>query len=108
MLARTVHRPRTVLALAVAIALVAPRAAQGAWDCGACPIVFPGPPAVLYQLSDQSTLEIGCLDPCACPIFTRIGLTGSFVLIPYHSDPLFSEYLLCGIDWRVPAGGVER
>jgi len=107
MLAPTLHRPRTVLALAIAMALIAPRMVQ-AWDCGACPVVFPGGSSVLYQLSDKSRFDVGCLAPCECPLLTRSGLTGSFVLIPYQSGPLFTEYLLCGIDWHVPAAGVSR
>src|SRR5262245_7256210 len=107
MFARTMHRPRTVLALVMAMALIAPRAVHG-WDCGACPVVFSDPSSVLYQLSDKSRFDIGCLAPCECPLLTRSGLTGSFVLIPYQSGPLFAEYLLCGIDWHVPAAGVSR
>lgn len=97
--------PRVWRALAVVVALLAPRAARGAWDCGACAAAPPDPHAVLYQLSDASTFEVGCFDPCACPVLQRSGLGGTFTLTPYRSDPLFAEYLLCGIDWSIPASG---
>lgn len=96
---------RALVALAIAMALLAPRAARGAWDCGACATAPPNPHAVPYQLSAHSSFEVGCLDPCACPVLIRNGLSGTFVLTPYRSDPLFTEYLLCGIDWTVPALG---
>jgi len=88
--------------LVLAASLVAPSAAHGAWECGACPAT-PDPSAIRYQLSKSSTFEVGCQAPCACPVLTRSGLDGWFLLVPYRSDPLFSEYLLCGIDWNIPA-----
>ena len=90
-------------ALTVALALAAPRASLGAWDCGACLATPPDRSSIRYDLSDQSTFEVGCFGPCACPVLIRSGLAGSFELVPYHSDPLFAEYLLCGIDWTILA-----
>jgi hypothetical protein len=102
MLASRLHLPYAVLPLVV-MALAAPHPARGAWDCGACSASPSG--ATHYQLSSRSGFEVGCLDPCECPLLTRSGLAGSFVLVPYRSDPLFTEYLLCGIDWTLPASG---
>ena len=50
-------------------------------------------------------MEVGCFAPCECPVLIQNGLAGSFVLVPYRSGPLFSEYLLCGIDWSAPPIG---
>jgi hypothetical protein len=105
MFAHQAWSARVVLALAVATAVMAPRAALGAWDCGACATFPRDPPPIPYDLSSQSTFEVGCFGPCACPVLTRNGLAGSFVLVPYRSDPLFAEYLLCGIDWTIPGSG---
>lgn len=90
--------------LVLAVSLIAAREARGAWECGACPAT-PDASAVRYLLSKASEFEVGCFGPCECPLLTRSGLTGSFLLIPYRTDPLFREYLLCGIDWNIPASG---
>ncbi|HKQ57786.1 MAG TPA: FlgD immunoglobulin-like domain containing protein [Candidatus Eisenbacteria bacterium] len=81
-----------------------PRAAQGAWDCGPCPPAPQGSSPVLYKLEETSSFQYGCFGPCACPLLIRNGLIGTFVLITLPPGPLYSEYRLCGIDWRVPAG----
>ncbi len=92
--------------LAAAMLLFAPLAAKAESGCGACPAAPPHPAAILYELSDESSLAIGCLEPCLCPIFSRNGLRGTFVLTPALSGGLFDEYLVCDLDWTIPASGV--
>lgn len=92
-------------ALAAAMVLGAPRVALGAGDCGACPAGPPVPASTLYQLLKESSFEMGCLAPCECPVLIQNGLVGSFVLTPLRSGPLFDEYLVCQVDWTVPAIG---
>jgi hypothetical protein len=103
MLPRILRSLRMGGLLAGLLVPAAPPIARAAWDCGTCPAA-PPPSATLYELGRRSEFQYGCMDPCACPFLARGGLEGTFVLVPYRSDPLFTEYLLCGIDWRLPAG----
>lgn len=62
-------------------------------------------PDVPYALRDASVVEIGCQDPCACPILTRGPLEGTFVLAPLAPDPLFERYALQNVNWSVDEWG---
>jgi hypothetical protein len=59
---------------------------------------------VAYHLLDGSWVEIGCQDPCACPISIRGPLTGTFTLSRAGSDGLFEYYNATAVDWAVPPG----
>lgn len=57
-----------------------------------------------YQLATPySHFDIGCQDPCACPIWS-VPLSGSFTLTAAGVDPLYSYYDLTHIDWKLDAG----
>ena len=46
----------------------------------------------LYELSPGTTFQEGCVGPCLCPIMLSEEVTGTFLLVPAGSDPLFSNY----------------
>jgi hypothetical protein len=74
---------RSILILPLAALLLMPARARAATpDSVAVPYLFSGSP---------NALEVGCLGPCACPIVTH-PISGSFVLAPAGSDPLFRYY----------------
>ncbi len=54
---------------------------------------------VLYTLTPSSTLQEGCVGPCMCPVRLPEVLTGTFLLVPAGSDPLFTNYQLKEISW---------
>lgn len=62
-----------------------------------------GPAAadVLYELTSGATFQEGCVGPCLCPIMLSEEVTGTFLLAPTGSDPLFTNYQLNGISWTV-------
>ncbi len=50
------------------------------------------PAGTLYALiTPESSLDVGCQAPCACPLISRATF-GSFVLLPTGIDPLFTHY----------------
>jgi len=55
----------------------------------------------LYELSPGTTFQEGCVGPCLCPIMLLEEVTGTFLLVPAGSDPLFSNYKLNEISWIV-------
>ena len=57
--------------------------------------------AVVYELSPDSTYYQGCVAPCECPIGIIGQMTGTFRLIPLRPTPLFTQYRLAYISWRV-------
>jgi hypothetical protein len=62
----------------------------------------------LYTLSPGSTFQEGCVFPCMCPVGLPEVVTGTFLLVPAGSDPLFTNYNLDMISWTVldSSGGV--
>ncbi len=86
--------PARLLTVAVAITFVLPVAPARSQ-------VFPGD-KVVYTLAGKSAFEWGCFSPCACPIFFRGGVQGTFVLTQTGSDPLFDHYAVTEVQWRVP------
>ena len=61
-----------------------------------------GTDAVLYTLgAPPSEFDWGCFAPCMCPIFIRSPLTGAFTLRHVIDDPLFANYDVLDVHWRV-------
>ncbi len=56
---------------------------------------------VLYSLSPGTTFQEGCIGPCLCPVSLSETVTGTFLLVPAGSDPLFTHYNLVEISWTV-------
>jgi len=72
-------------------ALAAFAAWLGATPCNAT-AAHEASAGTLYALrTPPSSLAIGCLPPCECPVLT-IPTYGSFELVPTGSDPLFTYY----------------
>jgi hypothetical protein len=58
---------------------------------------------VLYSVeSPPSDFEYGCFGPCACPILIRGPLTGTFSLRQSHIGPLYTDYDVLNVVWKVP------
>ena len=57
--------------------------------------------AVVYELSSDSTYYQGCVAPCECPIGIIGQMAGTFRLSPLRPTPLFNQYRLTYISWRV-------
>ena len=60
-------------------------------------------PSVPYALTSGSENEIGCFDPCACPILIRGPMTGGFELTLTGVDGGFRRYDVTNVDWKVDA-----
>ncbi len=56
---------------------------------------------VLYTLAPGSTFQQGCVAPCLCPVGLSEEVSGTFLLAPSGSDPLFTTYQLNEISWTV-------
>ena len=65
---------------------------------------------VLYELGPGTTFQEGCVGPCLCPVGLPEEVTGTFLLVPAGSDPLFTYYQVNGISWSVlsPDGNVAH
>ncbi|GMU21928.1 MAG: hypothetical protein AMXMBFR13_20160 [Phycisphaerae bacterium] len=61
-------------------------------------------PSTLYRLTDKSTWQRGCFEPCLCPISLEAPVSGTFVLTPEPSPALFATYTLTEIRWMVTQG----
>ena len=103
MVGRARFLARIAGSLAVAASLSVPPVVRAQGECGPC-AAPPAASSILYRLTAGS-FQVGCWDPCACPVMMRSGLKGTFLLTPSTPGPLFAEYLLCDIDWTVPAVG---
>lgn len=66
-----------------------PRAASGTTTAG-----------VLYELHSPSQRLWGCHGPCACPEIAAPA-SGTFRLVEMAPDPLFNNYALADINWKV-------
>ena len=80
-------RIRRVLILLMTIALILASEMAGA--------------DVLYSLAPGTILQEGCVGPCMCPVRLPEAVTGTFLLVPTGSDPLFTHYNLEEISWTV-------
>ena len=56
-----------------------------------------------FLATPPSQFEIGCQGPCACAI-VDVPLSGSFVLTPSGTDPLYNYYSLTQIRWTLATG----
>ncbi len=65
---------------------------------------------VLYELGPGTTFQEGCVGPCLCPVQLSEEVTGTFLLVPAGSDPLFAYYRLNGISWSTfsPDGSIAH
>lgn len=52
-------------------------------------------------LGDGSELHIGCMWACACPILLRGPVQGGFRITETEPDPLYRNFLVTGVDWKV-------
>jgi hypothetical protein len=86
--------PRASILLALAWAVVSTSPAHGQSSA---------PDSVLYTLiSPPSEFQYGCFGPCACAVFVRAPLTGTFVLRRSHADPLYTWYDVIDVQWKAP------
>lgn len=63
----------------------------------------PEPEVVRYRLQPGSTFQRGCYNMCDCAIGALLPMRGGFALVPLKVDPLFTEYSVVSVDWRVGA-----
>ncbi len=56
--------------------------------------------ATPYRLEDASDVEIGCQDPCACPVFMVGPVKGTFVLKQIENGGPFDVYSVSDVDWH--------
>jgi hypothetical protein len=54
-----------------------------------------------YRLQSGSTVQQGCFPPCACPLGAPQPLRGSFALVELSATPLFREFAVVQVNWRV-------
>jgi hypothetical protein len=60
------------------------------------------PPSRLYHLRPGSLDLDGCFGACQCPALLPEPMRGTFVLTPTAPDPLFQNYAVTNVVWRVP------
>jgi hypothetical protein len=53
-----------------------------------------------YRLLSESTFQRGCFGPCLCPV-EQEPIRGTFALVPLQQNPLFTEFAVVDVDWRV-------
>jgi hypothetical protein len=54
-----------------------------------------------YRLLSESTFQRGCFGPCLCALWEEEPIRGTFSLVPLQRNPLFTEFAVVDIDWRV-------
>ncbi len=54
-----------------------------------------------YHLVEPSSFSQGCVPPCDCPVVAR-PIHGTFRLVPMAPGPLFTEFAVVKVRWRVP------
>jgi len=61
------------------------------------------PPAEItpYTLGKHSEYQEGCWDPCLCLLHIARPVVGGFGLVKLRTTPLFDEYAVVGVDWRI-------
>ncbi len=60
---------------------------------------------MVYELGPESSYSEGCVPPCLCPIRRFEEVSGSFAMLPTHTDPLFDYFQVESIGWVVSDGG---
>ncbi len=63
------------------------------------------PPGREYHLRAGSTEQQGCFGACLCPVLQAQAMRGRFVLTPTGVDPLYANYAVSDILWRVAFDG---
>jgi hypothetical protein len=61
------------------------------------------PPSRVYHLRSGSLDQEGCFGACACAVQLPDAMRGTFVLTPTTPDPLYQNYTISNVQWRVPA-----
>ena len=80
---------------------------------GAVAAVLPGVasaqtgPDAAYRLSDASSYQEGCFDPCLCPVTEPRPVLGSFGLRFTGSEGGFDRYAVEDLHWKVPGRDPE-
>jgi hypothetical protein len=64
---------------------------------------LPDANATIYRLGPGSTYEVGCFDPCLCPI-TMMSVRGTFELNLVGFDGLFWNYTVDNVQWMATYG----
>lgn len=61
------------------------------------------PPAEItpYTLGKHSRYQEGCWNPCDCLLYPEQPVVGGFGLVPLRITPLFEEFAVVGVTWRV-------
>jgi hypothetical protein len=59
---------------------------------------------VQLHLRSASDLEIGCFDPCACPVMIHSPMTGTMRMILTEQSPNERRYDVRDVDWMVTTG----
>lgn len=54
-----------------------------------------------YRLVEPSTFQQGCVPPCDCPV-AALPIHGTLRLVPLPPGPLFAEFAVVKVRWRVP------
>jgi hypothetical protein len=58
-----------------------------------------------YCLRKGSTYQIGCFDPCECPIYEEVPVVGRFELAPVSFDGLYQVYDVFNVAWKTQKTG---
>jgi hypothetical protein len=61
----------------------------------------------IYELSETSTYQRGCFEPCLCPIMEARPVRGTFTLTPAKPDGSFAVYDVSDVSWIVTLGDSE-
>jgi hypothetical protein len=61
----------------------------------------------VYRLTDASSYQEGCFDPCLCPILDQRPVLGTFSLRFTGSDGGFDRYAVDDVHWKVPGRDPE-
>ncbi len=57
---------------------------------------------IAYRLTEKSSFQHGCFDPCMCPISEQGPVIGTFVLEAAGSSGGFASYVVEDVNWEVP------
>ncbi len=59
----------------------------------------------LYTLERDSTYQQGCFDPCLCPLWQEVPVTGSFRLSYARTEGWFTVYSVSEVAWTIESFG---
>ena len=63
--------------------------------------------AEVYRLTEASSYQEGCFDPCLCPMMDQRPALGTFSLRFTGSDGGFDRYAVEDVHWKVPGRDPE-